>query len=144
MPSIEIICVEQAEPLQFEGLPFDVYAEKELISHRTPSPLFKSDFDAMSGCIYHIVRKNGGWNAGNLVDWEALKFKEEFSPYIKELLEVLLQASPVHQLIFTSDYQFGPDVKHYKRPRTLDKFWKAHDASKLHFNALYPLKSDPG
>lgn len=143
MPSIEIICVEQVEPLRFVGLPFEVYAETKLVSHRKPSPLFQSDFDTMSGCIYHIIQQGGGWNAGNLLNgWEKLLFEDDTAPYIKKLLEVLLQASPVHRLIFTSDYQFGPRVKRYKRPFTLTKFWEAHDAEKLHLNALYPLRDE--
>ena len=140
MPSIEIICVEQAEPLRFVGLPFEFYAETDLISHRGPTPLFQPDFDAMSGCIYHVVQQSGGLNAGDLLEgWDNLKFEEYYAPYIKKLLEVLLQSSPIHRLVFTSDYQFGPDVRRYKRPRTIDKFWETHDEGKLRFNALYPL-----
>ncbi len=143
MPSIEIICLEQAEPLNFVGLPFEVYAEKELKSHRKPTPLFESDFDQMSGCIYHIVQERGGWNAGDLLsEWDVLHFLDDYSSYVHKLLEVLLEASPVHRLIFTSDYQFGPDVRRYKRPRTLAKFWEAHDANKLWLNALYPIKAE--
>jgi len=53
MPSVEIICLRQVEPLQFDSLPFAVEAESMLISHRLPSH-FQSDFDQLSGCIYHL------------------------------------------------------------------------------------------
>jgi hypothetical protein len=141
MPSIEIICIGQLVPLDFSAMPFKVYAEDELISHRTPRPLFQSDFDKLSGCIYHLCnQRNNAYTAGDLLtNWEMLHFKPEYVPCIKQLLFELLQASPCKELLFTSDNQFGPGVRKYKRPLSLNKFWVTHDENKLHFNALYCL-----
>jgi hypothetical protein len=54
MPSLEIICIAQREPSDFSNLPFTVKAEKKLVSHRSPNPLFHSEFDRLHGFIYHV------------------------------------------------------------------------------------------
>ena len=154
MPSIEIVCVDQIESTKFLNPPFAVEAEKKLVSHRTPSPLFQPDFDELHGCIYHLgnpylrdptslgcytayelLTKDTELGIGNLIH-----FKVEFVPFVKVLLAQLLKSSPVGKVIFTSDYQFGPNVKRYKRPITLETFWQQHDENKLRMNALYQLK----
>jgi hypothetical protein len=143
MPSVEIICVNQLEPIDYSNVPFRVYAENELVSHRTPSPLFQADFDNLKGCIYHLCQHpKGAYTAGGLLTqwWDILHFKDDYSPYIKQMLQELLEASPIKRLVFTSDYQFGPDEKRYKRPITLARFWEIHDAKKLRVNALYPIR----
>lgn len=67
-----------------------------------------------------------------------LRFLPEYAPSIHALLETLLEASPVGQVLFTSDYQFGPR-RRYQRPMKLEMFWALHDADRLHMNVLYPL-----
>jgi len=154
MPSIEIICVDQTEPLEFKKLPFTVEAETQLISHRSPSPLFQAEFDDLKGCIYHLGSPalrdptfNHYYTAYDLLSkkrgtewWDIIHFSPKFVPSIKVFLGQLLAASPANRILFTSDYQFGPDAKRYKRPITLEKFWQLHDEKKLKMNALYPLK----
>jgi hypothetical protein len=54
-------------------------------------------------------------------------------------MENLLDESPAGRLIFTSDYQFGPSMRRYKKPITLDRFWELHDAHHLRINALYHI-----
>jgi hypothetical protein len=44
MPTIEIVCVAQTEPLDFSNLPFAIIAENKLSSHRG---LFQSDFNKL-------------------------------------------------------------------------------------------------
>ena len=142
MPSVEIICISQPEPIVFENMPFRIDAEKELRSHRTPSPLFQADFDQLTGCIYHLTKQSkGAFTAYELIDvcWRELRFKPEYVPYVQQILSMLLDASPQGKILFTSDYQFGPKRKRYKRPITLDKFWTLHDEGKLWANALYPV-----
>lgn len=144
MPSVEIICIGQLEPIDYSAMPFRVDAESEIVSHRTPSPLFQTDFDNVKGCIYHLCKqRNGAYTAGDLLTewWEILHFKSEYSPFVKQMLRELLESSPTKQLLFTSDYQFGPDQKIYKRSLTLDRFWKIHDDKKLRANALYPIRA---
>ena len=51
MPTIEIVCVAQTEPLDFSNLPFAIIAENKLSSHRG---LFQSDFNKLQWCIYHL------------------------------------------------------------------------------------------
>lgn len=154
MPSIEIICINQTEPIQFLNLPFAVEAESKLASHRSPSPLFQPDFDELRGCIYHLGNPSlrgpaasGRYTAYKLLSkekgtewWDIIHFSAEFVPSIRVLVEQLLAASPTGKVLFTSDYQFGPDAKRYKRSLTLERFWQHHDEKKLKMNALYPLK----
>ena len=154
MPSIEIICVEQTEPIQLPDLPFAVEAENKLASHRSPSPLFQPDFNELSGCSYHLgnpALRNpatcGCYTAYELLSkdkgtewWDIIHFAPEFAPSVRVLLEQLLSASPSSKVLFTSDYQFGPNAKRYKRPLALERFWQLHDEKKLSMNALYPLK----
>ena len=78
MPSIEIVCIGQEEPVVFEEMPFQVYAESKIVSHRTPSPLFQAEFDAVAGCIYHLVKQpKGACTAYSLLDewWKGVRFQ---------------------------------------------------------------------
>jgi hypothetical protein len=154
MPSIEIICVDQSEPISFFNLPFAVEAENKLVSHRSPSPLFQADFNELCGCIYHLgnpslrdPNASGCYTAYELLSkeketewWDIIHFNAEFIPHIRGLVQQLLLASPSGKVLFTSDYQFGPNAKRYKRPLTSERFWQQHDEKKLKMNALYQLK----
>lgn len=142
MPSVEIVCVGQPEPTAFEDMPFRIDAENRLLSQRTPSPLFQADFDTLNGCIYHLIKQSkGACTAVELLDawWGELQFKPEYIPHLHRILSELLASSPEGKVLFTSDYQFGPKRRRYKRPISLDKFWTLHAAGKLWANALYPL-----
>lgn len=149
MPSIEIICIGQARPDDFSQLPFAVEAENLLVSHRGASSLFQQDFERVQGCIYHLGNPDlkdpdapGCYFAYELLEepWERLEFKAEYIVHVKQLLEALIMASPEGQLLFTSDYQWGPRPRRrFVRGRTLDELWHLHDAKSLHMNALYAL-----
>jgi hypothetical protein len=54
VPSIEIICIDQVDPIDFNDLPFAVESGAEIKSHRIPRPLFARDFAGLKGCIYHL------------------------------------------------------------------------------------------
>ena len=145
MPSLEIVCIGQTEPIVFQDMPFRIDAENELKSQRTPLPLFQSDFDALRGCIYHLIKQSkGACTAVELLDawWEELRFKPEYIPQVHHILRELLAASPEGKVLFTTDYQFGPKRRRYKRPLSLGKFWALHTEGKLWANALYPLVQD--
>lgn len=153
MPSIEIICVRQESPTDFTRLPFPVIAERDLVSHRTPS-LFQMDFDTMRGCIYHLGNPSSGNDAEGFFfahrllsekcrDQERnrfLEFDSQYIPAVRWLLQELLKASPAGRIIFTSDWQFGPRRTGRFDPIGSGQFWKLHDAFKLRLNALYPLR----
>ena len=150
MPSIEIVCVGQKEVSDFSDAPFRVFAEDELVSDRSPKPLFKPEFDATTGCIYHLCNPDAGYTAFQLLRmghhnkkflWTGLVgFRPEYAPYVRQMLAQLLKDSPTHKVIFTSDYQFGPNVRRYHSPISQRKFWQLHHARRLHMNALYHLR----
>jgi hypothetical protein len=149
MPTIEIVCVAQTEPLDFSSLPFAVRAENELLSHRG---LFQSDFDKLQGCIYHLGNPDMrgdddvGFFAYELISdspedetEDCLKFNDEFVPHVKIIFRQLLAASPVSQITFSSDWQFGAeDVRRFE-PISEEKFWEMHDACELRSNAFYEI-----
>jgi len=151
MPSIEIICVQQKSPTDFGEMPFAVQAERKLASHRIPS-LFQKDFEQMRGCIYHLGnpklrREPDGWFfAYELLSEQKhnrfLEFKSEFVPFIKFIFHELLKVSPAKQIVFTSDWQFGPKRPERFEPMTSEVFWKLHDSLKLRLNSLYYLSEN--
>ena len=145
MPSIEIICIDQIEPIYFIDLPFQIEVSKNLISHRSPAPLFSSDFDKLNGYIYHLL-ENEGITAYELLEQDSydadgnsniLKFIDEVSPYIHSVLEALLNSSPIKQLLFTSDYQFGPEIVKRFDSIPIAEFWKLHDTNRIRMNSAY-------
>ncbi len=143
MPSLEIICLEQAEPSNFSLLPFLIEAESDLVSHRSPTPFFQTDFDGLTGCIYHLL-DDGKVTAFDLMkrDWyhddsdDNMEFRSEYAPSLKKILEKLLHSSPVRQILFTTDYQFGPDTERFGLI-SFEKFWQMHDAGRIRMNTSY-------
>lgn len=151
MPSLEIICIGQTRARDFSFLPFHVEAERERLSHRGANSLFQSDFDALSGCIYHLggsclrfpsVRKRHAYTAADLCTewWDCIHFKPRYRLGVAILLDTLLNDSPEGRLLFTSDYQFGPtETRRFQRPLTPMSFWRRHDAGLLRTNAAFTL-----
>ena len=154
MPSIEIICIGQLKPVVFDDLPVAVDGGTDLKSHRIPKPLFREEFAALEGCMYHLGNpdlKKG--RAGRLFfAWELLsdhsrsasrsrllEFRPEFVPALNDLLRGLLELSPRRQLLFTSDYQFGPKRPYRSSSLMLDEFWALHSTRKLRLNSSYPI-----
>lgn len=134
MPSIELICVQQHEPSLLPQLPFAVCSESVLRSHRSPTPLFQSDFDELRGCIYHLgspfcddADYEGPFFAYELLSERCrdaspnrfLEFAPEFVSGITSLLSLLLHASPIGLVIFTTDWQFGPRQQETSTQRAL-------------------------
>ena len=154
MPSIEIICIGQLDPINFNDLPFAVESDRELKSHRIPRPLFRNDFAGLKGCIYHLgspdlkaLRTGRCFFAYDLLSDQSrsasrsrfLEFLPDFVPAIHDLLESLMESSPERRLLFTSDWQFGPRRPYRSPIVTLDEFWSAHNSRKLRLNGAYPL-----
>ena len=69
-----------------------------------------------------------------------LEFAPAFRPAAESMLAELIAASPEEELIFTSDWQFGPDWTKREPALSLNEFWKLHDSRRLLLNALYPIK----
>ena len=155
MPSIEIVSVGQIEVSDFSHLPLAVKGGTTLKSDRSPHPLFGEDFDALKGCIYHLgnpdlkIRKEGLFFAAQLLSDRSvhaspstfLEFRAEFVPAVSELLASLIRSSPVNQVLFTSDYQFGPKQPLRSSPVTLSEYWSLHDSRKLRLNGAYPIRA---
>ena len=147
MPTIEIACIAQTEPLDFSDLPFAVLAENDLVSHRG---LFQSDFDELHGCIYHLG--NPDWRGDDYAFFayelisdspeepeDCLKFNGEFVPHVKTMFRQLLAASPVGQITFSSDWQFGAENVRRFEAISEERFWEMHDACELRSNAFYKI-----
>jgi hypothetical protein len=153
MPSIEIVAVNQLHPTDFSHLPFAVVSETTLRSHRTPSSKFQHYFDKLSGVIYHLGNpdlkvdsKGRCFFAYKLLsrpsqemDESFLEFAEPYRPHVAAMLEQLMRDSSVQRVIFTSDWQLGPDWVKHEPPIALDEFWRLHDSHHLLLNALYPI-----
>ena len=115
MPSIEIVCIGQTKPVDCSSYPFAVQASSELVSHRSPAPRFQSDFDGLSGVIYHLgnpdlkVRNQGAYFAYELLSESsrhaeppsALEFAPAYASAVFDLLAVLINESKTG--LFTVD-----------------------------------------
>jgi hypothetical protein len=154
MPSIEIVAVGQLRPIEVNGFPFAVVADTKLKSHRSPRPRFQEDFDRMSGIMYHLGNPSlKGDSAGRCFfaykllsdeskngEADFLEFSTTFRSAAETMLAELIVDSPSEDLIFTSDWQFGPDWTKREAALSLSEFWKLHDSRRLLLNALYPIK----
>ena len=154
MPSIEIVAVGQSRPIEVDGFPFAVAADAKLKSHRSPQPRFQEDFDRVSGIMYHLGNpslKNDSEGrcffaykllseGSKKVEADFLEFAPEFRSAAETMLAELIAASPKEELIFTSDWQLGPDWTKRESAISLSEFWKLHDSRRLLLNALYPIK----
>jgi hypothetical protein len=154
MPSIEIVAVDQLRPIEVAGFPFAVLADNKLRSHRS-HPRFQNDFDGLSGVLYHLGNPNlkadhvgRCFFAYEVLSEESKKAEStflEFAPEYRSAAELLLRDlmvdSPVHRLVFTSDWQFGPDWTKREPAVSLEEFWGLHDSHHLQLNALYQIHS---
>jgi hypothetical protein len=153
MPSIEIVCIGQTKPLDCSNYPFAVEASAELFSHRSPSPRFQPDFDGLAGVIYHLgnpdlkVRDQGAFFAYDLLSEasrhaeppSALEFAPQYASAVFDLLGVLVRESPQSELLFTSDWQFGPDHTLRLGRVSPAELRALHDSGALLLNALYTV-----
>jgi len=154
MPSIEIACIGLDQPLKPPTATFAVVCESGLTSHRHPS-LFQPDFAQLSGCLYHLGnpeianRESGAFFAYDVLSEEmrgadpptVLEFSAEHAASAQRLITWLLDASPVGEILFTSDWQFGPPPQRFGSV-TLPAFWALHAARKLSLNAAYRIGRD--
>jgi hypothetical protein len=154
MPSIEIVAVGQSRPIEVGRFPFAVVADAKLKSHRLPHPRFQEDFDRVSGIMYHLGNPSlKDDSAGRCffaykllseeskkVDADFLEFGASFRSAAESMLAEMIASSPTEELIFASDWQFGPDWAKREPALSLSEFWKLHDSRRLLLNALYTIK----
>jgi hypothetical protein len=153
MPSIEILSVDQYKSTVFGDFPFALLVDPARQSHRSPSR-FQHDFDQVRGILYHLgnpdMKQCGGGQAffaykllsrESQNDGTFLEFAADYRRQVESLLSELLRVSPVHRVLFTSDWQFGPEWVKHERSITLDRFWSLHDSRSILLNALYPIDS---
>jgi hypothetical protein len=156
MPSIELVCIDQAKPLEFSNLPFAVVAERKLVSHRT-LPLFRRELSQLRGCMYHVGDPrcakpdcNGFYFAYEVLSPESrerckrrfFEIAVEFRQGFHRLVRTLLDASPAHSVFIYTDWQFGP-TRTVRGGVILESvFWQQHDTHQLKLNACYTIQQD--
>jgi hypothetical protein len=148
-PLLEIACLGLAEPAPMRASGLVVQAESGLRS-RSLAPRFQDEFDGLSGCLYRLGLP--GENGGALSAYEllspasreafppsALEFAPAHRAAMERLLEEMQAASPEHRLLFTSDWQYGPEWAHRFGPLTLAEFWSLHATRHLYLNTAYEI-----
>ena len=153
MPSIEIACLGLTIPLPPPATSFAVVYEAGLKSHRSPKPRFQRDFDGLSGSLYHLGNPEfAGTTSGPFLGYVVLSepsrqaeppsflaFAPEHLASAQALVAWLLDSSPEGRLLFTSDWQFGPEGSRRFSALTLSEFWRRHSRRELLLNAAYPI-----
>ena len=153
MPSIEIACLDLTAPTEPSAMSVVVAFERGLRSHRSPSR-FQVDFDGLTGSLFHLgnpqIRYRGDGRCFFAYELLSEACRDaappsflEFHPAhvadVRKLMECLLGASPAGQLLFTSDWQFGPAWTRRFGPLDSLEFWRLHEARELLLNAAYPV-----
>jgi hypothetical protein len=156
MPSIELVCIGQKEPIAFSNFAFAVVAETELISHRS-RPLFQRELSRLQGCIYHVGNPDcrapdysGFYFAYEVLSVESrehlrnrfFEIAPEFQDSFRRFVHALLEASPAHSVFLYSDWQAGPSRASRYGTISESTFWQQHDAHQLKLNACYTLELD--
>lgn len=152
LPSIELICIGQKNPIDCSSYSFPVEPSKELISNRAHSSSFQSDFELLNGCMYRVHEEKGR-TAYELLkkDWHDeegkdngidndIKFIPEHDSSFVQLIKDLIQTSPVGEIVFTSDYQFGPEEYIRFEKLTISEFIIIYRNKGLRMNSSYRIK----
>lgn len=156
MPSIELVCIDQTEPLEFSDLPFALVAGRELESHRT-QPLFQRELSRLRGCMYHVGNPQcakpdyrGAFFAYDVLSAESREHQRrrffeiapEFCEGFRRLVRTLLDASPARLVFVYTDWQFGPARAFRGGVISESAFWQHHDTHQLRLNACYTIQPD--
>ena len=111
--------------------------------------------------------KVGFWFCGDLIDWSeegiklpiidpalgeeqwwgedqdyAFRFLRDVVPEMRELFSTLLQQSPVGQIFFSTDYQFGPAKAMQRSNYTISQLFEEHERWGLRWNCLYQIMDE--
>lgn len=91
---------------------------------------------------YHLLKRDWYDEHGNDngLD-ENIEFREEYEASMIQMLEELLLASPVSQILFTTDYQFGPEVAQRNEVISFATFKELYNAGKVRMNASYLISA---
>lgn len=156
MPSIELVCIGQSEPLEFSDLPFALLADRQPASHRT-RPLFQRELSRLRGCMYHVGSPRcgepgyqGAFFAYDVLSLESRERKRrrffavapQFHDGFRRLVCTLLHASTAHSVFFYTDWQFGPTRATRGGVISESAFWQHHDTHQLRLNACYTIQPD--
>ena len=164
MPTIEIVSLGATElVLDQKEFELAIIEEKEIVSHRG---LFADYLEDKKGVIVHIgnpefrFAKDEYFFAGMIVDWDfnpgsiesycaeddedcshhdlRFKFLIDYQIEIDRIISFGFEKSPQNELLFLTDYQFGPIKPEYKE-MNYKEFWCQHDNEGLEWNVLYKL-----
>jgi hypothetical protein len=169
MPTIEIISIKSIGlELNQDNFEIAIIEENVLNSHRG---LFSDFLSKRQGTIIHIGNpdfkndKEGGFFAGNIINWEFVdqnleekqigvkvdeenhwanqdflfQFKVYYKNEIEKLIDVSIKKSPENKIYFLTDYQFGPEKAEFKILTDVQEFWRKHDQNGLKWNTLYEI-----
>lgn len=169
MPTIEIVSINAlALNLNEKEFKIAIIEETKLESHRSLFYEFLNKQKGVIVHIGNPDFKNyteGPFLGNLLIDWDfedatvhipevdinstiidtganqlfGFKFLSEYKSDINKILEKALDNSPIKQVFFLTDIQFGPQKANKEIIYTLDDFWKRHDNEGLVFNTLYEL-----
>jgi hypothetical protein len=151
-PLVEIACVGLALPVAIRASGIVVQAEAGLKS-QSSAPRFQNELDGLSGCLYRLGQPLEGSGAVSAYELLSPASREAFPPSalefapahraaVERLLEEIQGASPEGRVLFTSDWQYGPEWAHRFGPLTLPEFWSLHATRHLYLNTAYEIVRD--
>jgi len=157
MPSIEIACIGLDAPVDVSAAVIAIRAETPMRSDRVPSR-FQDDFDALEGSLYHLgnpglrsPKPGARFYAYELLSDASrapfppqfLEFAGEYLEEVRRVLSELLAASPSGRILFTSDWEYGPEWAYRFGPVTIEEFWRLHQSHMVYLNAAYTIVAGP-
>jgi hypothetical protein len=148
----EVAVIEENKLESHRGLFYNLLKRQEGVIVHVGNPDFKS-------------YKESGFFAGAIIDWSIepcgiiipevdendliynngknqqfrFKFLDQFKPDIDKLLKIALAGSPIKEVLFLTDYQFGPGDGRIEIIYTITDFWAQHDKEGLDLNTLYEI-----
>jgi hypothetical protein len=151
-PLVEIACLGLAEPAPIRACGLVVQAEAGLRS-QSLAPRIQDDLDRLHGCLYRLGQPLDGSGAVSAYELLSPASREAFPPSalefapahraaVERVLEEILAASPEGRMLFTSDWQYGPEWAHRFGPLTLPEFWSLHATRHLYLNTAYEIVCD--
>ncbi len=147
MPTIEIISINSPK-LNINQNEFEIaiIEEHKIESHRG---LFNNFIKQFHGTIFHLgspdfkENKKEWFFAGDIIDWDFeyqdhFKFKNNYLPEIKQLIEIALKMSPTNEVIFLTDIQAKKGTRgKFRRFQGIVEFWEKYEKEGLKWNTAY-------
>jgi hypothetical protein len=151
-PLVEIACLGLEQPVSIRASGLVVQAEAGLRS-QSLAPRFQGELDRLRGCLYRLGQPLEGGGAVSAYELLSPAAREAFPPSalefapalratVERLLEEIQAASPEGRMLFTSDWQYGPEWAHRFGPLTLPEFWSLHATRHLYLNIAYEIVRD--